>query len=450
MISRDEPYPAMSHPSADPALGWAAARMVGMTPAPMATSSIVEIGCGTGHHLIALALRWPGAECVGVDVHPEAIRRARHLAALAGAKNVRFVQADIADFDSEPGPHDWIIAHGVLSWAHPEARAALMPWMRGRLAPQGLALISYNVLAGWHERFPVIRKARAIRDLGARSWHEALRLLREATIVDPSQSQTLQVIDDMLGKSNEVLQHDDFCPDLAAFSHSQVVSAAMAAGLHWVGSPVVSETVPECLSAGEIAELRRGCASTVEWLDRLDHVTGNRFRSSMFCRDDAVVPGAVHAPDLLDLGVRLVSDADTSHDPELYAAVAGFHPDCVAVGRLLEPMLPNPPEETVRRVFTAAQRGWLQVRAEEVWYDPTVPARPCLSAFRLACARRRLPLVDVWQVPCAFPASHFDVLAKMDGSMDVLGLAAYASRHAPELDVRPWLQHLAERGMFMP
>jgi SAM-dependent methyltransferase len=449
MISREEIYPAMSHPSADPALAWAAARMVGMSPAPLATSSIVEIGCGTGHHLIALALRWPGATCVGVDIHAESIRRARHLAKLAGAKNVRFVQADIADFDSEPGPHDWIIAHGVLSWVGPDARAALLPWMRQRLAPQGMAIISHNVLAGWEKRMPVIQRARAIREMGAKSWGQALHLLRGMIVAEQPDSPELWVIDDMLAKPPVVLAHDDFGPELAVFSHGQVVAAAQACGLKWIGSPVVSETVPSGLDAESRIRLQQGCTGTVEWLDRVDVATANTFRTSLFCRDDAVVTGKTSTRDLLDLGVRLTPEADPSHDPELYAAVAGFHPDCIAVASLLEPKLPNPPEETVRRVFAAVQQGWLQIRAEEVRFDSAVPARPQLSPFRLACARRRLPLVDLWQVPCVFPATHFDVLAKMDGSLDVLGLVAFASRHAPELNLRPWLEHLAGRGMFL-
>lgn len=438
----------MSHPAADPALAAAAARLVGMSAAMPATSRIVEIGCGCGHHLIALALRWPGAECVGVDVHPEAIRRARHMARLAGAKNVRFIEADIADFDSEPGPHDYILAHGVFSWLPAEARSALLPWIRQRLAPQGLAVVSHNVMAGWQPRLRVIQKARAVRQLGAKSWQHALALLREVALAESDPGSDLAIIDDMLAKPPGVLEHDDFCPTMEPCSHGQFVAAARGAGLRWIGSPQVSDTLPAGVSPDQAAALRDGCATLDAWLDRLDVASMNCFRVSMLVRDDLSVRGTASPRDLMDLAVRCLPGVQAVQDPQLHDVVAGFAPSCVAISQLLGPMLPTPPEDTLRRVIAAAQQGWLQVRIEEQPIDPIVPLRPQLSAFRLACARRRLPLVDAWQVSCAFPEHHADVLALMDGSRDLLEIRAAASRRAPELQLEPWLQHLAGRGMF--
>ena len=74
--------------------------------------------------------------------------------------------------------------------------------------------------------------------------------------------------------------------------------------------------------------------------------------------------------------------------------------------------------------------------------------RPALNAFRMECVRRRLPLVDIWHQPCSFPAGHHAVLAAMDGSLDLAGLAAFSKHHCPELAIGPWLRHLAGRGMF--
>jgi len=83
-----------------------------------------------------------------------------------------------------------------------------------------------------------------------------------------------------------------------------------------------------------------------------------------------------------------------------------------------------------------------------VEFDPAVAARPALDHFRLECARRRLPLVDIWHRPCAFPSPHYEVLARMDGTRDHAALEAFAKRQCPELNFRPWLRHLAGRGMF--
>jgi ubiquinone/menaquinone biosynthesis C-methylase UbiE len=45
---------------------------------------ILEIGCGTGNLLMAVARRRPGAELIGIDPDPGALRRARRKAARAG------------------------------------------------------------------------------------------------------------------------------------------------------------------------------------------------------------------------------------------------------------------------------------------------------------------------------------------------------------------------------
>lgn len=50
---------------------------------------VLEIGCGTGNLITALARRTPGVDAVGIDPDPAALRRARRKAAKAGAE-IRF------------------------------------------------------------------------------------------------------------------------------------------------------------------------------------------------------------------------------------------------------------------------------------------------------------------------------------------------------------------------
>jgi len=76
------------------------------------------------------------------------------------------------------------------------------------------------------------------------------------------------------------------------------------------------------------------------------------------------------------------------------------------------------------------------------------PARPSLDLFRLRCAKEGVPIVDIWQVPCGFPAGHYQVLRAMDGTRSTEELGEIASRQCPDLAFEPWLHHLAERGFF--
>jgi trans-aconitate methyltransferase len=67
-----EAYPAMSHPAADPAVNVAVARAVGLDVADPAGARILEIGCGTGHHILSLANRWPRSEFSSITVRVDA------------------------------------------------------------------------------------------------------------------------------------------------------------------------------------------------------------------------------------------------------------------------------------------------------------------------------------------------------------------------------------------
>ena len=61
----------------------------------------LDLGCGTGHWTVELALR--GWEVVGVDIVPKAIQAARHRAQAAQV-DVRFVEGDVTSL-SEAGIH---------------------------------------------------------------------------------------------------------------------------------------------------------------------------------------------------------------------------------------------------------------------------------------------------------------------------------------------------------
>ena len=86
-LYRAEAYPAMSYPSADPAVNVGVARQAGLDTPDPARARMLEIACGTGHHLISLASRWPEANCEGVEVSRRAISRAERLARQAGMEN---------------------------------------------------------------------------------------------------------------------------------------------------------------------------------------------------------------------------------------------------------------------------------------------------------------------------------------------------------------------------
>ena len=61
--------------------------------------SVLELGCGTGRNLFAVAARWPGAQLTGLDISAEMLATAEASARRRGL-DVTFVQGDAGDFDA--------------------------------------------------------------------------------------------------------------------------------------------------------------------------------------------------------------------------------------------------------------------------------------------------------------------------------------------------------------
>jgi SAM-dependent methyltransferase len=151
----------------------------GLEPPAPATASVLEIGCGSGGHLIATCYAMPGVRAVGVDLAPSVIEGATVAAREACVDNVEFHAADLRDLtDGRFGRFDYVVAHGVQTWIPDDAREALPAAMRAHLADDGLAYISYNVHPGGHLR-GILRDACLFHARGARDERERIALARE-------------------------------------------------------------------------------------------------------------------------------------------------------------------------------------------------------------------------------------------------------------------------------
>lgn len=153
----DVVYPGPCVPLAHPSRLFVAAHLHGRSPAPVARARVLEIGCGTGDHLLPIAARLPDARCVGFDRATTAIGTARRRAEQLGAE-VTLLDLDLRHAVEAlgapglPDHYDYIIAHGLYSWVPPDVQARLFEVIAGRLADEGVAYVSYNALPGWHLR----------------------------------------------------------------------------------------------------------------------------------------------------------------------------------------------------------------------------------------------------------------------------------------------------------
>ncbi len=100
---------------------------------------VIDVGCGSGTMLLALARRvGPGGHVLGVDVAQASVARAAQRIVEAGLAQAQVVQADAAAHDFTPRAADLVFSRfGVMFFAEPTAafvniRRALKPG--GRLA----------------------------------------------------------------------------------------------------------------------------------------------------------------------------------------------------------------------------------------------------------------------------------------------------------------------------
>lgn len=119
--------------------------------------SVLEVACGTGRNLIAVARRYPEARLYGFDISAEMLTTARASIARSGlADRITLAEGDATDFDpvqmfGQPG-FDRILISYSLSMI-PDWQAALAEAVR-HLAPGGqLAVVDFGQGEGLPDAF---------------------------------------------------------------------------------------------------------------------------------------------------------------------------------------------------------------------------------------------------------------------------------------------------------
>jgi 2-polyprenyl-3-methyl-5-hydroxy-6-metoxy-1,4-benzoquinol methylase len=110
------PYESKSIPQSHPARLAAIAKIFGLIVNPVHTARVLELGCASGGNLIPMALNYPEAKFVGVDVSPKQIEAGLARIEKIGLKNLELHCKSFSDLSAEAGQFDYILCHGVFSW----------------------------------------------------------------------------------------------------------------------------------------------------------------------------------------------------------------------------------------------------------------------------------------------------------------------------------------------
>ena len=287
-------YPSMAHPQTFAEALAVKGFLRGLDVAPPNRGRVLELGCGDGFNLAAMAVARPGASYTGIDYSAEAIARGQRMVGELGLTQIRLETADIRALDQlEPrlGEFDYIVAHGVYSWVPADVREALLAAIGRLLAPQGVAFVSYLALPGAYLRELVrtmIRfHTRSEKDphTQVRQSEALLRLIAKGTQEPNHYTQWIAAELELIEQhSDEALYHDELSAVSAPLLFTEFLAHAARHGLQFLSEGEYLMPVSRALTEEARAQLRPLEADRVLLEQYLDFVEGRRFRQTLLCR----------------------------------------------------------------------------------------------------------------------------------------------------------------------
>jgi SAM-dependent methyltransferase len=443
------PYRSVALMRLHPARLAACAKLIGLDPAGIAGARVLEIGCASAGHIIPLAYAFPQARFVGVDVSPRQIADGKARIDRLALANVDVAARSLAELSAADGAFDVIIAHGLYSWIPAPLRDDLLRVCGERLAPNGLALISYNVLPGWR-MFEMVRDSMVLHageeaDQQRRS-AKARRLfaaMKERADLSTSygrfwrdEAQKMTVGDDAY------LTHEVFEESSAPSSFRDFTARARRFGLEYACESRVRANCAETVAPGAAAIIEDLCAGDRMAREQyVDIFSGRTFRESILIRaeeasrldpsDQQRRLAALHmiAPIGLELrpiegrpGAFIIVDEAVTLECDHPAAVE-------SVRRLIarrpsssrfEDLAPEATEASRPVVLTTlwrmAEMGLLDVSSEPAVCAEGLPARP--KAWGLAASDAKAGELTATLRHAPFRMDPLDrfLLARLDGA----------------------------------
>lgn len=236
-------YPTGVMPHLHPERLALAAHLHGLSPAPIATARVLEIGGGDGLNQLAFAAGHPRAHVVNFDLAAVPVAKGRSWAERAGLVNADICVLDILEaIDAIDGTFDYIVAHGVYAWVPDHVRAAIFPLIAAKLAPGGVAMVSFNAYPGCYLRLALrdmlLLETRDIadpRDRIASARAMLTEFAAESNYGKPGLTALHDQAEVLLKRADGHLIHDELGESYHPQHFQTVVDAARSVGLAWLG-----------------------------------------------------------------------------------------------------------------------------------------------------------------------------------------------------------------------
>ena len=290
-------YPRRAFPQTHPERLATMATVYGLNPAPPSQCRVLEIGCGHGWNLFPMAYDFPDSEFLGFDIAARPIALGTNDAAALGLNNLRLVPRDIMDDSDDLGTFDYIIAPGVYSWVPEPVRDRILAICEARLAPHGVAFVSYNTYPGCHLRQAVWQilqfHVEGIADPGERiSQARALaRFMADCPQAEGSDGAVLgSEMRAVLDHSPGLLFHDDLAATNVPVYFREFAAHARRHRLQFLAEANFHEMQPHAYPS-EIARQVWLLAdqNLVQKEQYLDFLRNRRFRQTLLCREEVAL-----------------------------------------------------------------------------------------------------------------------------------------------------------------
>lgn len=342
----------------------AIARLFGMNPAPVGACRVLEIGCGDGGNLIPLACHLPGSRFTGIDLASAPIAAAGAMARVLALPNIDLRVADLRELGPDAGEFDYIFAHGLYSWIPPDVRDGLLAVCCQRLAPQGVAFVSYNVYPGRYPR-QMLREillyhTRTLTNPAARL-AEARCLLAQ---LDHPEAKTL------LGQGDDSLFHDDLAPINDPVWFRDFAAHAARHGLQYLGEADSRSTFDPPKDADPI-----------EHEQHVDFVQLRAFRQSLLCHAEVPLDRAIGPARMDEFLFSENQRARRIRDDRAIEAVVQVLHDTAPLPAQFEELIPYAGSADLLReiLFALLATGCVNLHVHEFPCQETVTARPRAS-----------------------------------------------------------------------
>jgi SAM-dependent methyltransferase len=299
-------YPGFAQAQTHPDRLSTIAALFGMRPVSPERCRVLEVGCGDGRNLIAMASALPESTFMGVDLAGQPIAAGRELLERLGLRNVALTQQDLMSVTPEIGRFDYVIAHGFYAWVPRPVQDKLFALCGELLAPEGVAYVSYNAYPGCHLR-EIFRELMQFHVRGVEE--PPARIAAAKAAVDfvrrnmPGASDyggwMLGEMETLVQQDPGALYHDTLGEVYSPCTFLDFMQRAGGHGLQYLGEAEFLEMSDEPFSPEAAQRLRSfGPERILEKEQLMDFLKMRTFRQTLLCRDSVALRRAPSSEDL--------------------------------------------------------------------------------------------------------------------------------------------------------